>query len=188
MRTLRRGVVAASLTGAPVAAHAASKLPQMDLSNPLTISQIVWMAIIMAALYAMLRSWLLPAVGAVLADRHARLREDLDAAQQARQSAEQAVAELDRAIAQARHESERTVNAAIADARARAQADQAASNAALEIELARAEAAIANARANAMASLRPIAEDVACSLLERLTGHAPDRAVLDRALTATQAA
>ena len=188
MRTLRSGAVAASLAAAPIAAHAASKLPQMDFSNPLTISQVIWMAIIMAVLYVMLRNWLLPQVADVLVERRTGLRRDLDAAQEARQSAEQAVAQLDRAIAEARAESERTVNAAMTEARARADADRAASTAALELELARAEREIANARADAMASLRPIADEVAAGLLERLTGRQADRAVLDRALSATQVA
>ena len=39
-----------------------------------------------------------------------------------------------------------------------------------------------------MASLMPIAEEVATLLLERLTGHAPDRTMLDRAIADIQAA
>ncbi len=183
------GVGAAFLTGAPAAAHAASsKLPQMDFSNPLTVSQVIWMAIIMGVLYAMLRSWLLPQVGAVLAERDARIRRDLDAAQDARRNAEQAVAELDRAIAEARAESDRTVNAAIENAKAAARADQDASRAHLETQLARAEQQIAQARGDAMASLLPIAEEVAAGLLERLTGHAADRSTLDRTIAEIQAA
>ncbi len=175
------------VTAIPGTAAAASKLPQMDFTNPLTVSQVVWMAIIMAVLYAMLRTWLLPQIGAVIAGRVARIRGDLDAAQDARRNAEQAVTELDRAIAEARAESERTVNAAIEQAKALARAQAEASSAALETELARAEQQIAQARGDAMASLMPIAEEVARGLLERLTGHPPDRAVLDRTLADIQA-
>ncbi len=187
MRAMRWAI--ASTAASPGAAYAASsKLPQMDFANPLTIAQVVWMAIIMAVLYALLRNWLLPQVGAIIADRTARIRDDLDAAQEARRTAEQAVAALDRAIAEARAESERTVNAAIEHAKALAHAQQEASNATLETELARAEQQIAQARGEAMTSLLPIAEQVAANLLERLTGHEPDRGTLDRTLADIQAA
>jgi F-type H+-transporting ATPase subunit b len=180
---MRKLVLPATLLAAPAAAHADSgKLPQMDFSNPLTISQVVWMAIIMGVLYALLRTWLLPRLGAILADRLGRIRADLDAAQGARRDAERAVAELDRAIAEARAESDRTVNAAIEHAKALAHAERTAANASLEAELSRAEQQIAESRATAMASLVPIAEDVAASLIERVTGQSADRALLARAV------
>ena len=180
---MRRRLAALLAVLAPASAGAAeSKLPQMDFANPLTVSQVVWMAIIMGILYVLLRNWLLPQIGGVMADRAERIRADLDAARTARRNADDAVTALDRAIAEARAESERTVNAAIENARARARADALLASARLDAELARAEAQIADARGQAMASLVPIAEQVATGLLERLTGHAPDRAVLERAL------
>jgi F-type H+-transporting ATPase subunit b len=184
-----RWIAIALIAALPEAAHAASgKLPQMDFANPLTLAQVVWMAIIMGVLYVLLRNWLLPQVDSVLAERRTRIRTDLDAAQQASHNAQQAVTELDRAIAEARAESDRTVTAAIEAAKARARIDHDASAAALELELARAEQQIAQTRGDAMASLTPIAEDVAASLLERLTGHPADRTILEHALAHIQAA
>lgn len=165
-------------------ARAQSKLPQMDFSNPLTVSQIGWMAAILLVLYLLLSRWGLPRVGGVIAERQARIAADLDAARRARADAERAIAELDRAIREAREASERTVADAIASAKEAAAQAAAASNAKLERELARAEAEIARARGEAMAALLPIAEDVAGELFARITGARPDRALLDRALVA----
>ena len=179
----------ALLAALPEAAHADSgKLPQMDFANPLTLAQVIWMAIIMGVLYVLLRNRLLPDVASVLAERSARIRGDLDAAQRASQDAQKAVTELDRAVAEARAESDRTVSAALEAAKSRARAEHDASAASLELELARAEQQIAQTRGDAMASLTPIAEDVAASLLERLTGRAADRTVLEHALAHIQAA
>ena len=183
-----RWIATALLAALPASAYADSgKLPQMDFANPLTLAQVVWMAIIMGVLYVLLRNRLLPDVASVLAERSARIRGDLDAAQRASHDAQQAVTELDRAIAEARSESDRTVSAALEAAKMRARAEHDASAAALDLELARAEQQIARTRGDAMASLTPIAEDVAAGLLERLTGRTADRTVLERALAHIQA-
>ena len=76
----------------PGAAHAASNLPQMDFSNPLNLAQVVWLVIILVALYFILANWALPGVGTVLADRAHRIQVDLDAAHRAKAEADSASA------------------------------------------------------------------------------------------------
>ena len=176
-------VVAAALLAFGPAAHAASsKLPQMDFTNPLLLTQIGWMAVILVVLYLVLAYWGLPRIGSTIEARRARISTDLDAAAHARADAERAIAELDAAIRSARAESERTINAAIDAARAEARAEQALVSQRLDAHLARAEASIAEARANAMGALLPIAEEVAEALATRILGHPVDRARLDRAI------
>lgn len=165
-------------------ARAASKLPQMDFTNPLLLTQIGWMAVILLVLYLVLANWGLPRIGRTIEGRRVRISADLDAAARARADAERAIAELDAAIRSARADSERTINAAIDRARAEARADQALVAQRLEAHLARAEASIAQARANAMGALLPIAEEVAGALATRILGHPVDRARLDRAIAA----
>ena len=41
-------------------------MPQLDFANPLTIAQIVWLAIIFFTLYLLLSRWALPQVAEVL--------------------------------------------------------------------------------------------------------------------------
>ena len=186
MRPLALPIVVAGLLRFGSARAASSKLPQMDFTNPLLLSQIGWMAAILVVLYLVLAHWGLPRIGATIAARRARISTDLDAAGRARADAERAIAELDAAIRAARIESERTINAAIDGARGEARAEQALVGQRLEAHLARAEAQIADARANAMGALLPIAEEVAGAIATRILGHPVDRARLDRAIAAQE--
>ena len=182
MRPLALPIAAAGALTVRSAHAASSKLPQMDFTNPLLLSQIGWMAAILVVLYLVLAYWGLPRIGATIEARRTRISSDLDAAARARTDAERAIAELDAAIRTARAESERTINAAIDAARAEARAEQALVSQRLDAHLARAEASIASARANAMGALLPIAEEVAEALATRILGHPVDRARLDRAI------
>ena len=104
----------------PGAAHASSNMPQMDFSNPLNLAQVVWLVIILVALYFILANWALPGVGAVLADRAQRIQVDLDAAHSAKAEADAAIAELQAAIKSARDEAQAEVTKATEAAKAEA--------------------------------------------------------------------
>ncbi len=174
------------LLALPIRGYAANKMPQLDFANPLTTSQLVWMAVILVILYLALSRWALPRVGQVLEDRATRIETDLAVAKQARDAAEQAVAALNRAIKVARDASQATIAEAIAKAKAEARAHADAQNARLTAQIAESEAAIEQSRAAAMASLPSVAEDVANALVQRLTGAPADRALLGRALAQAQ--
>ena len=166
----------------PGAAHAASNLPQMDFSNPLNLAQVVWLVIILVALYFILARWALPGVGAVLADRAHRIQVDLDAAHRAKTEADAAIAELQAAIKTARDEAQAEVSRATETAKAEAarQAETLARK--LDEQLARAEAEIAAARTEAMTSIRPIATETAALLVGRLTGGALELGRIDHGI------
>jgi F-type H+-transporting ATPase subunit b len=170
----------------PHVAMAASGLPQMDFSNPLTFIQLIWMAVIMIVLYLLLSRWALPRIGGVIEARNARIAGDLDVAQRAKDEAQAAVAALNKAIRQARESSQSTIAKAVDAAKAHAGEQAHALNQRLDQQLAAAEAQIAEARASAMASLPPIAIDLTATLVQRLTGAAPDTAAISRALSLIQ--
>jgi F-type H+-transporting ATPase subunit b len=174
-----------SLSGA---ALAGSNMPQMDFSNILNASQVVWLVIIMVALYFILANWALPGVGAVLADRAHRIQTDLDAAHAAKAEADAAVAELQAAIKSARDEAQAEIARATDGAKASAarQAEELARK--LDAQLEQAEAEIAAARAEAMTAIRPIATETASLLVGRLTGTAPDGARIGRGIQEALAA
>ena len=69
-------------------------MPQLDFSNPLTIAQVVWMAIIFGLLYYLLARYVLPQVGAVIDDRTQRISSDLDSARAAKAQSDAAIAEI----------------------------------------------------------------------------------------------
>jgi len=161
-------------------AHAESNMPQMDFSNPLNGSQVVWLVILLVVLYLILSRWALPGVGGILADRAQRIQGDLDAAHASKVEADAAVAELHEAIRSARDEANAEVNRATEAAKAQAARQAAELATRLDAQLAEAEAEIAAARAQAMTAIRPIAKETAGVLMARLTGSAVDDAQLTR--------
>ena len=178
--------------GAASAALAAAEkkggMPQLDFANPLTTSQVVWLAIIFAVLYLLLSRWALPQVGAVLEMRASRIQADLQAAHAAKASADTAVAELTAATREAQATAQAEINSAVTAANQAAAAQAATLNARLEKQLAEAEQRIAAARASAMGALRNVATDTASAVVTRLVGSAPAAGAVEQAVDAALAA
>jgi F-type H+-transporting ATPase subunit b len=157
---------------APATAKA-DTMPQMDFANPLTLSQVGWMAVILVVLYLLLSRWGLPEIGKVLEHREKVIAADLAAARAAKQQADAAVATLNATIAQARSAAQAEVTQAVANAKADALKQAAELNAALDAKLEEAEAQIDAARAAALAAIKPVAAEAASAIIVKLTGAAP---------------
>jgi F-type H+-transporting ATPase subunit b len=185
---MRRITLATAAIMAPSAAFAESNMPQMDFANPLTTSQIVWMAIILVVLYFALSRWGLPEIGKVLEHRDATIRADLETARAAKAAADQAVAELNKTMQQARGAAQAQIAKAVANAKAEALAESQALAAKLEAQLENSEAQITAAREAALAAIKPVAADAAAEILARLTGRKPDAAALTPQIDAAYAA
>jgi len=185
---MRRLALAAGLSLCPAIAMAASSMPQMDFSNPLTTSQVVWMAIILVALYLLLARWGLPEMGKILEHRAATIEADLTAARAAKAEADKAVAELNKTMKAARAAAQAQIAAAVAEAKAKALADSQALAAKLAAQLEDSETQITAARTAALAAIKPVAADAATEILARLTGQKPDAAVLTPEIDAAYAA
>lgn len=189
---MRRISTALLLAFAPSAAMAESKMPQMDFSNPLTLYQVGWMAVILVVLYLLLAYWGLPGVGKVLENRAAVIARDLAAARAAKQAADQAVAALNATLVAARANAQAELSKAVETAKAEAAAKAASLDAELEAKLAQAEAQIETARKSALAALKPVASEAAGEILLKLTGSVPAQDELarrvDDALAARKAA
>jgi F-type H+-transporting ATPase subunit b len=157
-------------------------MPQLDFNNPLTIAQVVWLAIIFFALYLLLGKWALPQVGEVLQLRAETIAADLEAARIAKAEADAAVAELTAATRQAHGEAQAEIASAVAAAKAEADQQAGVANARLEAQLAAAEHQIADARAAAMGALRQVATDTASVVVHRLTGMTAELPAIDAAV------
>src|SRR5579875_3524129 len=155
----------------PALAEGGEGMPQIAFGNPLTTSQVVWLAVIFAVFYVVLARGALPRVAEVLAERAKIIKNDLEAAQAAKAEADKAVAEVEVAIRRAHAEAQARVAEAVAQAKSAAEAEIRALNARLEQELKSAEERIAAARRAAMAALRDVAVGG-----ER-NGRAPHRAL-----------
>ncbi len=185
---MRRIATIALLSLSPAAALAEGTMPQMDFANPLTSFQVVWMAVILVALYLLLARWGLPEMGKVLANRASVIAQDLAAARAAKITADQAVAALNATMSQARGAAGAEVAQAVAKAKAEAVAQAVALAASLDQKLAESEARIAVARNAAMAAIKPVAAEAAASILQKLTGSAPGADILGQRVDAALAA
>ena len=163
-------------------------MPQLDFSNPLTIAQVVWMAIIFGALYYILARYTLPQVAEVVDGRANRIAADLDSARAAKAQSDAAIAEVNSAGQRANAEAQAAIAGAVAQAKAEAAAQSRAADERLSHQLAEAEQRITEARHAAMGALREVARDTAGTLVARLTGHTPDPAAVEGAVGAAMAA
>lgn len=163
-------------------------MPQLDFANPLTISQVVWLAIIFFVLYLLLSRWALPQVGEVLEMRANRIQADLEAAQAAKAQGDAAVAELTAATREAQATAQAEIAGAVATATDAAAAQAATLNARLEAQLADAEQRINAARTSAMGALRSVATDTASAVVSRLVGTTPAADAVERAVDGALAA
>ena len=157
-------------------------MPQLDFNNPMTISQVVWMALIFGALYLLLARWALPQVASVMEERTARITADLDTAYAAKAEADAAVSEVHAATRRANTESQAAIASAVAQAKAEAAEQARAADARLDAQLAAAEERIYAARSAAMGALREVATETASVVVARLTGRAADHALLSSAV------
>ncbi|HET6185074.1 MAG TPA: F0F1 ATP synthase subunit B [Acetobacteraceae bacterium] len=184
-RSLR--LTALGLLLMPTAAFAEG-MPQLNFSNPLTVDQVGWGAVIFLILFLLCWRWALPKVASVLEQRAHTIAADLDTARAAKAEADRAIAEMNTAIARARADAQAAINAAVEKAKQEAAARSATLNERLEAQLKEAEGRIAAAQASAMRALRAVAIDAADTLIARLTGTAPDAARVERAVSTLLAA
>ncbi|MBU6499664.1 MAG: F0F1 ATP synthase subunit B' [Rhodospirillales bacterium] len=184
----------ASLAGTLLASSAAfaqeapKGMPQLDFHNPLTISQVVWLALIFLALYLLLSRWALPQVADVLELRAGTIGRDLEAARAAKAQADAAVAELTSATRAAQAGAQAEIAAAVAAAKQAAGEQAARLNARLEAQLHTAETQIAAARDAAMGALRQVAGETAGVVVTKLTGMVADAPRVEAAVAAAMAA
>jgi F-type H+-transporting ATPase subunit b len=186
----RRIPLAAAIAAAPFAARAAEQsggMPQLDFGNTLVVAQVVWMLMIFAALYWLVKERGLPLVAEVLEERRRRIADDLEAAQAAKQSADAAVAAHRESTDRARAEAQGSIASAVQAAQKDAEAKAAELSQRLAQQVAAAEARIDSSRAAAMAGLRDVALGTTEALVAKLVGTADPAAIgraVDRELAA----
>ncbi len=163
-------------------------MPQLDFSNPLTLAQVVWMAIIFGLLYYLLARYALPQVAGVVENRANRIAADLDSARAAKVQSDAAVAEITEAGRRAAAEAQSAINQAVAHAKAEAAEGSRAADERLNEQLAVAEQRIGAARASAMGALRQVATETAGMVVSRLTGRDADTAAVEAAVGSVMSA
>jgi F-type H+-transporting ATPase subunit b len=155
-------------------------MPQLNIND--FAPQLVWLAISFVLLYLIMSRLALPRVGQVLAERRSRIEGDLAAAARLRDDTAKAIADYERALAeakargqaiaaQARDEMTRDIE------RQRAEADRT-----LSARSADAEIRINTVKEAALSHVGEIATDAAEALVARLLGKSVDRSELQGAV------
>jgi F-type H+-transporting ATPase subunit b len=161
------------------AGNDAGGLPQFD--PQWWPGQIVWLLIIFAVLFVLMKWLFVPRVGGTIAARDGRIADDIAQARRLKDEAEAQAA----AAAQESEVAHAQARKLAADAKARAQAEAAARQAEEDDKLARvmetAEAGIRNAREEALAHVREIASDTAQAIVEKLSGRPATATEVDQA-------
>ena len=155
-------------------------MPQLNIND--FAPQLVWLAISFVLLYLIMSRLALPRVGQVLAERRSRIEGDLAAAAKLRDDTAKAIADYERALAdakargqaiaaQARDEMTRDIE------RLRAEADST-----LSVKNADAEIRINTVKEAALSHVGEIATDTAEALIARLLGRSVGRSELQGAV------
>src|ERR1043165_7996352 len=136
-------------------------------------SQIFWLVIFFVALYLVISRIAVPRIGGILEQRTNRIEGDFAEAQRNREQSEAALADYEKAMADARGRAQ-AIGAEIREkVHGEAEENRKALEGRLNAQLAESEKSIAATKSAAMANVRGIAVDAASAIVERLTGTAP---------------
>jgi F-type H+-transporting ATPase subunit b len=147
-------------------------------------SQLFWLVICFVALYVLLSRVALPRLGRVIADRQERIVGDLETANRMRNDSEAAQASYEKALADARAKAQALAAETQAKLAAEAEAQRKQLEAGLKAKLDAAEKQIAATKTAAMTNVRSIAVDTTAIIVERLIGKAPAKQTVERAVDA----
>lgn len=154
------------------AAHEAAKSGGLPQLNTHTFSpQLFWLALTFALLFFLLAKVVLPRIGDVIGEREGRVARDLEAAQRLKGETDKALADYEKALADARAKASGIAK----DTRDRLAAETDAKKAdvekALAGKLADAEARISATKAKALTAVNDIAAETASAVVAKLIGQ-----------------
>jgi len=146
-------------------------------------SQLVWLAIAFVVLYILMARLALPRIRSIIESRQKRIADDLAEASGLKAQSDAAVADYEKALADARARAQAIANETREQQAVQAETRRKALEDELNAKLAAAEKTIVATKQAAMSNVRGIAEDAARAIVERLIGEAPN----EKAVTAAVA-
>lgn len=159
----------------------AAGLAQFDFST--WSSQIFWLIVTFGVLYFVLSKFILPALSTGITERSDRIADDLDAAARMQREAEQAEADYEKSLADARAKAHNIA----ATTRSSVDSEIATEVEAADAEMARQQASnesrIADMRASALKNVDGLAQTVVKDILSKLAGVKPTAAAIKSAVT-----
>jgi len=173
----------ATTQAATGAAEAAGPgMPQLDFST--FPNQIFWLVVTLVAIYFILSRIALPRISSVLAERQGTLTNDLAAAEDLKRQAGEAEEAYNKALADARAESQRIAEETRSEIQAELAEATAAADAQIAAKAAESETRIAAIQANATQSVEDVARDVAGDVVAAIMpGQSVDADAIANAVT-----
>ncbi len=145
-------------------------------------SQLLWLALSFGVFYLIISRVVAPRIGSIIEDRQDRIARDLDEASRMKSEADDAIEAYEKELAEAKVKAGEIASKARDEARAKADAERAASEAELGKKIAAAETRIAEIKQAALSEVGTIAEDTAASIVEQLTGSKTTKAEIASAV------
>jgi len=133
-------------------------------------SQLLWLAITFGALYLMMSRIALPRIGDILEVRRDRVEGDLAEADRLRQRTDQAIADYEAALADARSKAHGIAEETRTELKRETEKSRAATEAELSARVAAAESSIQATKAEALTNVDEIAAQTAVSVVTALAG------------------
>lgn len=144
-------------------------LPQMNADYFPT--QLFWLAVTFLALWFVLARVALPRVGDVIAERKGRIKRDLEAAQRLKGETDKALADYEKALADARAKASGIAKDTREALAAATDAKKASSEKLLAAKLQEAETRIAATKTKALSAVSSIAAETAGAIVSKLIGQ-----------------
>jgi F-type H+-transporting ATPase subunit b len=133
-------------------------------------SQLLWLAITFGALYLMMSKIALPRIGDILEVRRDRVEGDLAEADRLRQKTDQAIADYEAALADARGKAHGIAEETRTELKRETEKSRAETEAELSARVAAAESSIQATKAEALTNVDEIAAQTAVSVVTALAG------------------
>lgn len=157
-------------------------MPQLDPAS--FLPQLFWLALTFIPLYLFMHFVALPRVSRVRDERAGRISGDLQEAESLKQKADEAKAAYEAALAEARSKAQDSLLANRKALQSEVEGRMAEVTATLAAESDKAAATIRTAKTEAMASISKITADVCKDLVTRMTGVELDDAVVAKTVQA----
>ncbi len=163
----------------PVVEHGAeaggAAMPQL---NPDYFSnQIFWLLVTLVVIYFILSRVALPRIASVLAERQGTITNDIAAAEELKQRAQEAEAAYEKALSDARAEAAKIVDDTKAEIQTQLDVELQKADAEIAAKTAESEAAIAEIQAGAADAVKTVAKEAAKEIVAAMGGTADARTV-----------
>jgi F-type H+-transporting ATPase subunit b len=159
-------------------------MPQLDVNA--WPPQLFWLAVTFLVLYFIISKIVIPRTGGVIEGRKNQIDSDLASAQRFKADTDKAVAEYEKALAEARDKAHGIARTARDALTAEVDKERSKLDGELGEKIAQAEKAIQATRTRAMASVADVATEIAADIVSRLTGTSVTKADAAKAVAKAQ--